>query len=70
MHVVVHFAECDVAAIKLAEGAKFEGNVPILDPRYRKHGESDTLRLTEQHVKLLLLVVMRKVYFIHGFLYG
>ena len=45
MHVLVHFTECDIASINLAGDAKFERNVPILDPRYRKHGENGTLRL-------------------------
>ena len=67
MHVLVHFAKSDIASIKLAENAKFEGIVSILEPRYRKHVESGTLRLIRTAFKAFAFggdVV------IQGFLYG
>ena len=45
MHVLLHFAELDNFSIMEAEGAHFNGQIPIHDVRYSKKTESGTLRL-------------------------
>ena len=59
MHVLVHFAESDNATINITEQAHFGSKVPIYDSQFQKKGESGVVRLIKQHVKHLVLLLMK-----------